>query len=192
MFKPLLLQYFFLTVTFTALGLLSACENDINKIREISARQVSKQVQRTKGVDVIYSDSAKVKARVLAPLMLEYPVGIKPYTVFPKGVKLYIFNDSLKISTTLVADSAIRRENDKLTEMYKNVVVTNAKGETLKSDELIWDENKKLIYSNKAVRTKSANGNVMQGTSFTSDETFTHWKMQQSTGVIHVNDNVAP
>jgi LPS export ABC transporter protein LptC len=154
-------------------------------------------VQRTTGVDIIYSDSAKVKAKALAPLMLDYNTDNttntgknKPYSVLPKGIKINFYTDSLTLSGTLVADSAILRDNNKIAEMYKNVVVTNAKGETFKSEQLIWDQNKKIFYSDKVVHIKMVTGTVMEGTSFTSDESFNHWKMQQSTGVIHVDSDL--
>jgi LPS export ABC transporter protein LptC len=180
----------FLPVLLIGLVCASSCENDINKIREISAKLSSKKVQRTTGVDVIYSDSAKVKARVLAPLMLEFPEEKKPYELCPKGVTIYVFNDSLKVSATIVADSAVNRLNEKVTELYKNVVVKNNKGETFRSDELIWDQEKKICYSNKLVNIRLATGTIMNGTSFSSNETFTHWTMQQSNGIIHVDQDL--
>jgi hypothetical protein len=43
---------------------LSACENDLNKVKEIAAADATKPIQRTTGVDFIYSDSGFVKAQL--------------------------------------------------------------------------------------------------------------------------------
>ncbi|RYE23989.1 MAG: hypothetical protein EOP42_22735, partial [Sphingobacteriaceae bacterium] len=51
-----------------------SCENDLKKVKQISSKEVNKPVETTIGIDVIYSDSAKVKARMTAPLMLNHTV----------------------------------------------------------------------------------------------------------------------
>src|SRR5471030_887124 len=52
--------------------LLNSCENDLAKIKEISAQQSTSTVDSTTNVDVIYSDSAKVKLHMTAPLLLQH------------------------------------------------------------------------------------------------------------------------
>jgi LPS export ABC transporter protein LptC len=167
---------------------LTGCENDLKDIQKISASEVNKPVERYTGVDVIYSDSAKVKAHMTSPLMLDYSKVKKPYIEMPKGVKVVFYDNNLVESSTIVADYAIRREAEKVIELRKNVVGTNAKGDTFTSDELIWDENTKQIHSNKLVHVKMADGSITDGTSFISDENFNHWTLTQGTGIIHVNN----
>jgi LPS export ABC transporter protein LptC len=170
--------------------LLSACENDIKKIREISAEDVSKPVQRYTGVDIIYSDSAKVKFRILSPLLLQYE-GTKPYDEMPKGVNIIIYDKDLSKMGSLTADSAVQYEDKKLIEFHKNVVATNAKGETFKSDELIWDQNNKTMRSNKLVQITMSNGDIMNGKGFQSDQSLGHWTIDQSTGLFNVTEDAA-
>jgi LPS export ABC transporter protein LptC len=177
----------FLPVVIAGLALMTSCENDLKDLQKISANEVSKPIERYTNVDVIYSDSAKVKAHMTSPLMLEYKIA-KPYTEMPKGVKVIFYDNALKESSTIIADYAIRREAEKNIELRKNVVGTNATGDTFTSDELIWDENTKQIHSNKLVHVKMADGSVTDGTSFTSDENLNHWKLTQGTGIIHVNN----
>jgi LPS export ABC transporter protein LptC len=181
------LSKLFLPVVIAGMAFLTACENDLRDLQKISANEVNKPIERFTGVDVIYSDSAKVKAHMTAPLMINYKVK-KPYTEMPKGVKIIFYDNNLVESSTIVADYAIRREVEKIIELRKNVVGTNAKGDTFSSEELIWDEATKQIHSNQLVHVKMADGSITDGTSFTSDENFDHWIMQQGKGIIHVND----
>ncbi len=176
----------FLPVIIAGLALITGCENDLKTLQKISANEVNKPVERYTGVDVIYSDSAKVKAHMTAPLMLNYKVA-KPYTEMPKGVKVVFYDNNLKESSTIVSDYAIRREAEKTIELRKNVVGTNAQGDTFNSDELVWDESTKQIHSNKLVHVRMADGSVTDGTSFTSDESFNHWKLDNGTGKFPVN-----
>jgi LPS export ABC transporter protein LptC len=181
------LSNLFLPVVIAGMALIMGCENDLKDIQKISASEVNKPIERYTDVDVIYSDSAKVKAHMTAPLMLNYKVK-KPYTEMPKGVKVTFYDNNLNVSSNIVADYAIRREQEKVIELRKNVVGTNIKGDTFTSDELIWDENTRQIHSSKQVHVKMADGSITDGTSFTSDENFDHWTLTQGTGIIHVNN----
>ena len=183
-----LLSKLFWPAIVTGIMLFSACENDINKIRELSSNQINADVDTVHGVDIIYSDSAKVRFRVLAPLLLQYQ-GKKPYKLMPKTVNIIFFNkEDMTQMGTLTADTAIQSDVDNKFDFHKNVVAKNAKGETFKSDELIWDKNTKTMYSNKVVQIKMANGDIMNGTGFKSDQTLAHWTMTQSTGIFNVTD----
>ena len=183
-----LLSKLFWPAIVTGIMLFSACENDINKIRELSANQANADVDTIHNVDMIFSDSATVRFRMLAPLLLQYQ-GKKPYNLMPKTVNITFFNKvDLSQMGTLTADTAIESDADNKYEFHKNVVAKNAKGETFKSDELIWDKNTKTMYSNKVVQIRMANGDIMNGTGFKSDQTLAHWTMTQSTGIFNVTD----
>lgn len=166
---------------------LSSCENSLDDIKKIASKEADKPVSISKGVDVIYSDSAKVKAHMLAPLMID---SNSIYQKFPEGVKIILYDDNLKEKGTIVSDYAIRREKDNIIEFRKNVVATNTQGETFKSQELIYDQTNKKLYSTKAVQITMANGNIMNGTNFSSNETLYPWHMDQSSGLFHVTDDL--
>lgn len=170
------------------MGLVTGCENDLKDLQKISASEVNKPVTSYTDVDVIYSDSAKVKAHMTAPLMLEYDKVEKPYTEMPKGVKVIFYNASLQETGTITANYAIYHKKEKIILLRKNVVGTNVKGETFSSDELIWDQNTKQITSNQVVHVRMADGTALDGTSFTSDEGLNHWKFGQANGQIHVSN----
>src|SRR5476651_1899440 len=109
--------------------LLNACENDLNKIKEISAKQSTSAIDSTTNVDVIYSDSARVKLHMTAPLLLQHSDVKNPektYDEMPRGVKIVFYDTTRKVSGTIVADSAIQHTKAKIIEFHKNVVATNA------------------------------------------------------------------
>ncbi len=184
-------QILLLAALLTGMLWIASCENDINKIKEISAKESEKPLQQTDSVDVIYSDSAKVKLRLLTPLLIEYDDTAKnavPYKTTPKGVKVIFFDSLAREAGNIVADSGIQYPRTSIMEFHKNVVATNAQGETFKSDELIWDKNKKIIYSNKPVHLTMANGDIMDGVNFTSDDHLTHPMFKQSTATFSVTE----
>ena len=177
-----------LPALFISMLLLSACENSLNDIQKISSKEEDKPISRSTGVEIIYSDSAKVKARVNTPLMIEYSDVAKPYKEMPKGVKIVFFDDDLKVKGQITSDFAILRDKENIIEFRKNVIATNAQGEKFKSEELIDDMNAKKLYSTKPVQITMTNGNVMEGTGFNSNDSLYPWRIDQSTGVFHVTE----
>jgi LPS export ABC transporter protein LptC len=178
-------------VFFGLMILLTACENDMKAIKEISAREVSKPISTTTGLDVIFSDSAVVKFHLSAPVLLDYME--KHFREMPKGVKIVSYDKQTQQEAgQIVSDYAIQRESDNVIELRHNVVATNAKGDTFRSDELIWDQQKREFYSNKPVDVTMSTGTHLLGTNFKSDESMSHWTMGNSNGPINVGSNFSP
>ncbi len=179
-------QRIFLPALLISMLLLAACENDLNKIKQVSALQVSQPIDTTRGLEIIYSDSAIVKAKVITPLMIQYNAG-KAYFKMPDGVKVIHYDIYANEDGNIVADSGIYRKDEQIMEFHKNVVVSDAKGRTFKSDELIWDQVKKIIYSNKPVQMTNKEGDVMYSINFSSDEDLKFPKWDQATGNMAVS-----
>lgn len=172
----------------------SACENDLKKVQQISSKEVNKPVETTIGVDVIYSDSAKVKARMTAPIMLNYTETktVKPYYEMPKGVHIDFFDLHQKIISTVTAEYAITKNLNKVIELHRNVVVVNDKGDTFKSEELIWDQNAKRFYSNQFSTLTRSDGNTISGSTFRCNEDLSSPEFLRATGKLNVNQSIAP
>jgi LPS export ABC transporter protein LptC len=177
---------------FFCMLLISSCENSLNDIQKIASKEEDKPISTSKGVEVTYSDSAKVKARLLTPLMIELDDQNKPYQEMPKGVKIIFYDDSLREKGTITSDYAIRLEKENTITFRKNVVATNAQGETFKSEELIYDQTAKKLYTTKPVQINMGNGDVMQGIGATSNESLHPWHIDKSTGVFHVDEKQDP
>lgn len=167
----------------------SSCENDLKDVERISSKSVTLPVDKSYGVQIIYSDSAVVKGKLITPELLHYKTS-RPYYEMPKGVTIIMYDKNRHQTSNVKADYAIRRENEKIVELRKNVVAVNEDGKTFRSDELIWDENLRRFYSNKlvSITTKSQ---TIYGTSFWSNESFTYYEIKQSTGNFDVPDSVS-
>ena len=145
-------------------------------------------IDTTRGVDIIYSDSAVVKGRMITPLLIKYTTE-KPYDVMPDGVKVISFDKFGKEDGNIVADSAVQLENESITKFYKNVIATSIDGSVFKSEEMIWDQPKKIIYSNQPVTIIKPNGDVTYGLSFMSDDKLEHADIKGMTGQYEVPEN---
>lgn len=171
-------------LSISACFFLSSCENDLKDVEKIAAKGQSAQVDKSLGVEIIYSDSAVVKAKVLTPLLNGYNTKTaNGYFEMPKGATVIFLDENQKESSRIVSDYAIMHQQSHVVEMRKNVVGTSIKGDIFKSDELIWDpKQKKPVYSTKLVTITQPNGNIVFGNGFSSDENFKHWELSQATG----------
>lgn len=180
-----------LPLSIFVVGVLSfmSCENkmeDINRIANISAEEA---VDISKNVEIIYSDSARVKAVLTAPEMHVYHDSTQNYE-FPKGVKIIFYNDNLEENQRITADYALQRTQEELTEFRRNVVVTMADGSVVKTEELYYDEANKRYYNTVPVifLLNDSRGN-QQATSFESDLNFQRIVGQSMTGYIVPRSN---
>lgn len=175
----------FLTFLFV-LGIFTACKNDLKKIKELELKQKG-EVEITKQAEIIYSDSARVKAKINTPILYHYKT-TTPYYEMPKGIEVIFYDNNLNQTSRVTSDYAIRKENQKIVELRKNVVATNNKGETFKSEELIWDENQKRFYSNLLVSIITDKATI-SGTSFWAKEDFSYYEIKQGAGPIQFNQD---
>lgn len=182
MFKPPLIYCALLFV----LIYTSACENDLSKVKAIELKQKG-EVEITKVAEIIYSDSAHVKAKINTPIIYHYKT-TTPYYEMPKGIEIIFYDLNQKQTSKVTSDYAIRREDQKMVELKKNVVATNAEGSTFKSEELIWDENLKRFYSNQLV-TINTEKDAITGPGFWANEDFSYYEIKQGSGSFRFNED---
>ncbi|MEX0987891.1 MAG: LPS export ABC transporter periplasmic protein LptC [Bacteroidales bacterium] len=169
--------------------LLSACENDIEKINLLNA-DANYPDLIGEGIEVIYSDSAKVKVQMFASELKQYNNAEKPYSEFPKGIKVIFFDDSLLVESEIQANYAIYYYEEKLWHAKDNVVAQNFKsGERLDSEELFWDEEKELIYSETYTRIVNENGTFYGEKGFRSNQGLSDYTLIGSSGVVNINED---
>ena len=165
--------------------LLASCEkNDLKKVAGFTGKDTIPS-QIANDITVIYSDSAKVKARLTSPKMIQYITGDQN-TEMPIGLKVLFYNDSLKAVSSLRADYGIRYPAKYLIKVTGNVVVSNTKGDTLHTEELFWDENRNIIYSNTFVKVKQPD-KVILAEGFNSDVNFLHYTFKKVRGTFSIN-----
>ncbi|WP_186461769.1 LPS export ABC transporter periplasmic protein LptC [Mucilaginibacter pallidiroseus] len=169
--------------------LLGACENDLNKVRAVTAADATKAITITKNVRITYSDSAYVKAVLTAPVRYEYAKK-PPVDQMPNGVKIIFYNKNLTVGGDVIADSCTRYEDKNLVVFRHNVIATNTEGVKYRSEELIWNSKTKEVYSNQSVVMTKPDGQQMTGTKFTSQE-LRNPRFENATAIVHMDNSVA-
>jgi LPS export ABC transporter protein LptC len=165
--------------------LLGACVNNPKEVNNLTEKDRSPQ-QTAHNIEILYSDSAMLKVRVVAPLLEKF-AGEEPYLLFAKGVKAYFYDDDRKVNSWLTARYAINKENEKIMEAKKDVEVVNNKGEKLNTEHLVWDQENKKLYSNNFVKITTAE-EVVYGDGFEANEDFTRYRIKKIKGTINLKE----
>ena len=132
-------------------------------------------------VEVLFSDSGKVQARLTAPLLNEY-VGKNPRMDFPRGFKIIMYDSVMRVKSSITAMYGIRFDYKGYMEGRGNVIVRNEqKNEQLNTEHLIWDERNHRIYNNDPIKVITP-GKVLYGNDLESDEAFTRYSFKNPTG----------
>ncbi|HLW49581.1 MAG TPA: LPS export ABC transporter periplasmic protein LptC [Sphingobacteriaceae bacterium] len=174
-------------------AIVVSCEPDLKEVDRIASIQAEEPVDVSLGVTIIFSDSAKVKARLVAPEMRNYSTLDNPYYEFQKGVTIYFFDEFGNETQQITSDYAIRRELEEIVEFRDNVVITRVDGVQIKTEELIHNEKENTFYNNAPIYGFSKDGrNTFQGASFRSDGDFKNIEVQNTTGVMYLDDSRAP
>lgn len=150
---------------------LPACENSKQELDQLVTKKLG--VEEAAQVDINYTLSGKVRAKLLSPLMLRVEDTV-PYVEFPKKIHVDFYNDSTKIESILDAKYAryIETQSKILLRDSVRFIGLNT-GDTLYCDELYWDRNRNTyqFYTDKAVRIRTRM-QVINGTGFETSQDF--------------------
>ncbi|HHH50665.1 MAG TPA: LPS export ABC transporter periplasmic protein LptC, partial [Saprospiraceae bacterium] len=140
-----------------------------------------------KSVELLYSDSAIVRVRVVAPSMIRHLDRREPRQEFDKGIKVDFFGLHKNVQSKLSANYAIRLINEKKVIARDSVELHSVQNEKLETSELIWDERKQKIYTNKFVMISTPEEKIW-GYGFEANQGFTKWSIKAIEGELKVKD----
>jgi LPS export ABC transporter protein LptC len=170
---------------------LSACENDIAVVNSITSLTEKKlPAESGKNVEIIYSDSAQIKAKLSAPQMDRY-LGKKPFMEMSKGMQIIFYNEKQEEKTKLTANYGIGFENGNGMEHMEakgNVIVINEKGDRLNTEHLIWDAVTKKIFTKEFVKITTKE-EVIWGDGLEANQDFSDYEIKNVKGQLSVKEN---
>jgi len=161
------------------------CKNDPDEVVALTNEKIV-PISTTTQVEMLYSDSAVLKARIRAPLRETY-MGDEPYIEFTKGIRIEFFNASGKIESELTAKYAISYNNRDVMEARNDVVLKNDKGEKLQTEHLIWEQRTSMIHSEAFTRITTPE-KVIYGDGFESTQDFSKYKILKMRGIVNLKE----
>lgn len=180
-------QGLFLVVCFMLL--LSSCENDLSKLPSNTPKDL--ESDRATDVTFIYSEQGKTMAELHTREFIGNESAKPPYIDFLKGVKMNMFDDSMKVETVVTARSARYYTQAGNIIARDSVLVHNRKGETLQTEELIWNQKLQRFYTDKFVKM-TVDGQVSWGYGLEATQDFSYVRIRNQRGNVPVNEADIP
>jgi LPS export ABC transporter protein LptC len=163
------------------------CQNDIETVNKIRERNKLPTI-RIENFETTYSDSGKLKIKMISPELVRYDKSERNYDEYSKGLYVEFYNNFYEVEATLRCRYARYLIEKDLWEAKFDVEVNNlSSGEKLNTELLYWDVKKELIYSDKFVRITRPD-EILFGEGFESDQDFSKWKILKPTGSINIKD----
>ena len=179
--------YFVKSILIPVLGivmLFSCKKNDIEVVNNLTQTD-SLPMQSINNLETTYTDSARKKIQVFAPLVKRYlKKDENDQIVFPKGIRVFFYDGNEEVESWLSSKHAVYYEKEGLWEASDSVVTQNSKGEVLNTELLYWNEKEERIYSPKFVQITTRD-EVIFGEGFESDQSFTYWNITKVKGTIY-------
>lgn len=165
--------------------MLLSCKNDIQQVNKVAEDEVEPEMTGQNLV-MTYSDSAKIKYKVITPEYLKMTQGKEKYEEFPQGIYVISYDKDGKEMGSIRSKYAKKLEDEMLWEARNEVVILNAEGKKLETEQLFWDMKQEIIYSKRYSRLTSG-GQIIEGNEgFKSDQNLNDPVFYGITGQVEV------
>lgn len=164
-------------------ALLCSCESNFKDVQRINTVMFSPSGE-TENINLKYTDSGKVKAILVSPLMLDFSNLEYGFNEFPKGVHVTLFDDKGQKSY-VVSDYAITYAKTDIIDLQGNVKITSSDGNVLQTDQLFYDQKNEWFYTEKNFKFTDAKGGYFEGPGIDFSKDFKVFDMQQNSGEIN-------
>lgn len=185
--KPLLFQIFkmksILKYIFTAFSLcilFASCESNFKDVQRINS-VVFSPVGQSENINLKYTDSGKVKAILVSPLMLDYSNLEYGFNEFPDGVHVTLLGEN-KQKSYVVSDYAITYADTDIIDLQGNVKITSSDGKVLETQQLYYDQKNDWFYTEKNFKFTDGEGGYLEGPGIDFSKDFKVYNMQRNTG----------
>jgi LPS export ABC transporter protein LptC len=157
---------------------LCSCSNDLEEVNALLQKEEIK-TETAVNIELLYSDSAQVKLKIIAPILKRKPDGRNSIEEFDQGLVANFYGPDKRVNCWLASKYAIRNERKNTITVRDSVVLWNKRKEKLETSELIWDEKEEILSTNKFVRiTQPEKGDTSYGWGFESNADFTRFEIK--------------
>jgi len=158
---------------------LISCENSLNKVRKSTIVEFS-PVGEARDLNLKYTDSGRIKAVLKSPQMLDFSHLEFPFTEFPKGLHLTVYDDQGN-KNYVSSNYAISYTGSNLIELNGAVKITTFDNKSLETEQLYYDQKNEWFFTQKPYKFIN-NGSVINGIGIDFSKDFKTLDTQQING----------
>jgi LPS export ABC transporter protein LptC len=145
-----------------------SCESNFKEVQKMGVSEFTPSGDAD-SINLKYTDSGRITANLISPKMLDYATEEFPFTEFPKGMHLTLFDKNGK-QTYIDADYAVRYKITDMIDLQGHVKISNQNGEQLETEQLYYDQKNEWFFTEKKFKFTSPKGvSYGEGIDFSKD-----------------------
>jgi len=162
--KTPIIYALFLTVVLSSIG----CESNFKEVQKINFSEFTPSGE-AEDFNLKYTDSGRIKSILISPIMLDYATVAFPFTEFPKGVNVTIYDDKGK-RTFIKSKYAIRYIGTNVIDLQDDVRISNETGQLMETEQLYYDQKNEWFFTEKKFKFTDPKGiSYGEGIDFSKD-----------------------
>lgn len=174
----------FLT-SIAGIAVLTGCESNLKDVQRINLSEFSPSGDAD-SITLKYTDSGKIKAVLIASKMLDFATVKYPFTEFPKGINVTLYDKNAK-KTFVRSDYAIQFKGTDLIDLQGNVKISTEDNQILETSQLYYDQKNAWFYTEEKFKFTAPKG-VSNGEGIDFNNDFTIMNTQRFSGEIQQSE----
>ncbi len=173
------------TLVIIAITTFFSCDDSSTLLKQINTFNEN-PVGIAYNINLTYTDSATIKARLEAPVHLDFSHLSFKYSEFPDGLKVIFYNEQNQ-ENTVYADYGILYNQTKIVDLQGNVVLLSYDGSRLETDQMYWDAEKEWLFTEEPFLFQNNDYNLAANRLDTNKE-FSKFQTGKLSGTIAVEE----
>ncbi|WP_269226486.1 LPS export ABC transporter periplasmic protein LptC [Flavobacterium eburneipallidum] len=134
-------------VLMLVLTLILGCESNFKEVQKSNFSEFVPSGEADK-INLKYTDSGRITAILISPKMKEYASVDFPFTEFPKGIDVTLYDKKGK-RTFIKSDYATSYKLTNIIDLEGDVVIQSEDGQMLETNQLYFDQKNEWFFTNK-------------------------------------------
>ena len=173
------------TLVIIAITTFFSCDDSSTLLKQINTFNEN-PVGIAYNINMTYTDSASIKARLEAPVHLDFSHLSFKYSEFPDGLRVIFYNEQNQ-ENTVYADYGILYNQTKIVDLQGNVVLLSYDGSRLQTDQMYWDAEKEWLFTEEPFLFQNNDYNLAANRLDTNKE-FSKFQTGKLSGTIAVEE----
>jgi LPS export ABC transporter protein LptC len=143
-------------VLVVAITMVVGCESNFKEVQKSNFSEFVPSGEADK-INLKYTDSGRITAVLISPKMREYATVDFPFTEFPKGIDVTLYDKNGK-KTYIKSDYATSFKATNIIDLKGNVKINSQDGQTLETDQLYFDQKNEWFFTEKSFKFTDPKG----------------------------------
>lgn len=171
-------------VTIFVVTMFFSCEGSLKDVQKFNKSSFI-PAGEADTINLKYTDSGKIKSVLKSPKMLDYSNVDNPFTEFPKGIEVNMYDNNGTITTTITSNYAISYKKTELIDLQGNVTITSNDGKKMETTQLYFDQKNEWFFTEKHFKYSDGDGGFLEGPGVDFSKDFKIFNMQSGSGEVN-------